>query len=163
MTPTRQITGSMVLAGMIAFFALIFAVNGVFVYFALDTWPGLSSTKSYDKGVRFNAVLEAAEAQSKLGWSSRLALAPAGAESLNLGVTMADKAGGGLPGLTVTVDLIRPAQEGLDQKLVLKETAAGRYSVRFSRPTSGRWYAIIQARSTRGETYKMQHELTVDP
>ena len=47
MPTERRITGRMVLVGLLTFFGVVFAVNGVFVYFALDSWPGLTTEAAY--------------------------------------------------------------------------------------------------------------------
>ena len=48
---TRPLTGKTVLIGFLAFFGLIFAVNGAFVYFALDSWPGLRYDSAAEAGL----------------------------------------------------------------------------------------------------------------
>jgi len=40
---SRPITGRMVLFGLVAFFGVVFAVNGTLIYFAIDSWSGLST------------------------------------------------------------------------------------------------------------------------
>ena len=59
----RRITGWTVFYGMVAFFGVIIAVNLTFVYFALDSWPGLTTQHAYEEGIAYNKTLEQAAAQ----------------------------------------------------------------------------------------------------
>ena len=68
------VTGRQVLAGLVATFALIFAVNGVFAYFAISTWPGYAQNDAYERGLRYNEVLDEARRQKALGWTSSVAM-----------------------------------------------------------------------------------------
>ncbi len=43
MTAPRPITGRAVLFGLLAFFGVVFAVNGALIFFALDSWSGLTT------------------------------------------------------------------------------------------------------------------------
>src|SRR5688572_2876208 len=68
--------GGHVLAAFLAFFGVIFAVNGVFLYMALSTHTGLVAQEPYRKGLHYNDRIAAAERQQALGWTSDLRLAP---------------------------------------------------------------------------------------
>ena len=65
--PPRQITGRMVLIGFILFFGVISVVNGIFMYMALHTWPGLTNTQAYKDGIKYNEVLADGERQADDG------------------------------------------------------------------------------------------------
>ena len=97
--PAFRITGRMVFFGLVAFFGLIAAVNGVFMFYALDTFPGLTTEDSYKKGIVYNRTLDDAEAQRRLGWNSSVGL---GADGM-LTVTMTDKIGAPLSGALVPI------------------------------------------------------------
>ncbi|MBT3306984.1 MAG: nitrogen fixation protein FixH, partial [Alphaproteobacteria bacterium] len=55
----QSITGRMVLIWLLAFFGTIFAVNAVLVFFALSSWPGLTTDKAYEEGIAYNRTLDA--------------------------------------------------------------------------------------------------------
>lgn len=76
MNPTRPITGKTVLFGMLAFFGVVFAVNGALVYFAIDSWSGLSTERPFEAGRNHDRTLAEAEAQAALGWNSAVTLTP---------------------------------------------------------------------------------------
>ena len=74
----REITGRTVLLSLVAFFGVVFAVNGVFFWFASDSWTGLSTEDAYRKGIAFNDQLARADAQKRLGWTAETDYASAG-------------------------------------------------------------------------------------
>jgi nitrogen fixation protein FixH len=53
---------------------LVVVVNGVMVWFALSTFPGLTTTQSYDRGRAYNQVIAEAERQDALGWTARVSM-----------------------------------------------------------------------------------------
>jgi nitrogen fixation protein FixH len=53
---------------------IVVLVNGVMVWLALSTFPGLTTTQSYDRGRAYNQVLAEAARQDALGWSARVSL-----------------------------------------------------------------------------------------
>jgi len=153
----RPITGRTVLFGMLAFFGVIIAVNMLFVYFALESWPGLSTDKAYEDGLAYNKTLEAAARQSELGWQSRVGLE----NGAQLSAMLLNKSGAGVSGGTVTARLVRPTHEGIDQTIMLKEFQPGHYLGPVSPLLPGRWK--VELRVTEGEQslYFMVHELRV--
>jgi len=155
------LTGRHVLVGMLAFFGLIFAVNGVFVFFALDTWPGLSTRHAYQEGLTYNETLAEAQAQRALGWNSAVDVAEGtGGQSATVRVT--GHAGAPVSGLTVAVELRRMVRDSDDHRLALAETDPGVYAAR-SDLAAGRWQAIVEAADAEGRTYLMVHDLMIRP
>ena len=65
----RPVTGYTVLAWMVGFFAVIFAANGVFIYLAAGSFPGLEVSSAYKAGQEYNGEIAAAAAQSARGWN----------------------------------------------------------------------------------------------
>ena len=55
------------------------AVNGVFTYFALESFGGLETEQAYLKGLDYNRTLEAAAAQRERGWQVELEQEPGSA------------------------------------------------------------------------------------
>ena len=51
---------------IVACFAVVFAVNGGFVYFALSSWPGLTVDHAYSDGLAYNTVIDEAAKEAKL-------------------------------------------------------------------------------------------------
>ena len=67
----RQLTGRMVLACLIAFFAVIFIVNGIMIRAAISTFGGVETASSYQAGLSFARDAEAARAQDARHWQCR--------------------------------------------------------------------------------------------
>lgn len=154
--PPRRITGRMVLYGFIAFFGVIAAVNAVFMYFALSTWPGLTTEDAYKKGIAYNRTLDDAARQKQLGWQSAVIFDLSG----NLAVSMTDKTGAPLTSAKVDVTLSRPLGSEVAQNVSLQETAPGRYAGKVEIPAQGRWQAAITAHRDNA-VYRMRHEVMV--
>ncbi len=60
---------------LIAFFGVIFAVNGYFLYSALSTHTGVVAIEPYRKGLAYNERIAADERQKALGWQRQTSLA----------------------------------------------------------------------------------------
>ena len=54
--------------GLLVALAIVFAVNGYFVYVALASFPGAAGTDGFDLSNGYDRVLSAAEGQAALGW-----------------------------------------------------------------------------------------------
>ncbi len=164
MTAPRPITGRAVLFGLSAFFGVVFAVNGALIFFALDSWSGLSTERPFAAGRDHDRTLARAEAQAALGWRSAVALVPSAVGAGQaVEVTLTGRTGAPLGGLEVELALRRPARGDLDRRLSLSETTAGRYRGTVALPLPGRWYAEIRVRGADGPRYRMEHEIAAEP
>jgi nitrogen fixation protein FixH len=164
MKAPRPITGRAVLFGLLAFFGVVFAANGALIYFAVDSWSGLSTERPFKAGRDHDRTLARAEAQAALGWRSAIALVPrAAGEGQTVEVTLTGRNDAPLGGLEVELALRRPARGDLDQRLRLSETTAGRYRGTVALPLPGRWYAEIRVRGADGPRYRMEHEIAAEP
>jgi nitrogen fixation protein FixH len=131
----------------VAFFAVVFAVNGFFAYKAVSTMPGVVDTHHYEKGLKYNELIAAAEKQAKLGWKCDVQFkSSADAKDAKKGkvqVVIVDGEGVALEKAQVQVVFMRPAQYGLDKDVVLKEVAAGNYENDMTLPAVGQWLASV--------------------
>lgn len=158
----RKITGRMVLIGFIVFFGVIGTVNGIFMYLALQTWPGLTTDDPYQKGLAYNDTLADGERQTALGWRSSVMLSDGGAgQPRAVAVTVTGKDGTPLQGLDVAVTFERAVGTPYTTVVVLRETMPGAYTGLVIAPLMGRWQADVTAKSTDGAHYRMMHEVTV--
>ncbi len=164
MTTERKITGRMVLVGLLAFFGVVFAVNGIFAYLAMDSWPGLTTEAAYEQGLAHDQFLAEAEAQTQRGWHSDLTIAPL-AEGNGQRVTarMTGKDGSALESLTVTVMLIRPVGDETAFTAVLNHQGGGFYQADVALPHRGRWRAEIIALGADSTAYRMVYDVMVMP
>lgn len=158
MPPTAkgEITGRHVLWGMIAFFGVIFAVNGWFLYSALSTHTGVVAVEPYRKGLAYNDRIAADERQHALGWTSSVSLDVAAGK---LDVALADRTGAPLGGLDLRGMIGRPSTVEHDAKLEFREAAPGRYEARLAGIEAGTWLLQLEAAhlTSAGEEILWRH------
>lgn len=152
----------MVLYGFLAFFGVIFAVNGLFVYFALDSWPGLRFENAYERGVNYNRILAAAESQAALKWTADLSVTPAADGRQRISVRMTRRDGSVIPGLNVQIDFSRLTHENDDFSVTVREGENGAYQALYRFPGPGRWMAEITAGDADGRTFRLVHDFTIE-
>ena len=70
----KELKGWHVLLIMLGFFGVMFAVNGVFLYHAITSFPGEDVKKSYVQGLNYNQTLSARASQADLGWRAEAGL-----------------------------------------------------------------------------------------
>jgi len=149
-----RIRGWHVLAGMVGFFALVFAIDGYFVSLAYRTFPGQVSDTPYEDGVRYNRKLAQLSAQARLGWRAAASVAPDGAVL----VSVRDRAGGPVPGLSADARLERPATEAGRIRLAFAEQAPGDYVARPGR-LAGSWDLTVAFHGAAGR-FEAERRLT---
>ena len=64
----ERLEGRHVLLGLVAFFGVMFAVNGVFLYYAVGTFNGFETLSAYQRGLEYNTRIASDAAQAQLGW-----------------------------------------------------------------------------------------------
>ena len=64
----KGIEGRHVLIGLVAFFGVMLVANGIFVYYALETFAGGDTSDPYRKGMHYNETLAEAARQDERGW-----------------------------------------------------------------------------------------------
>ena len=156
--------GGHVLAFFLAFFGVIFAVNGVFLYAALSTHTGLVAQEPYRKGLHYNDRIAAAARQEALRWMPDLRLV---AESGALTLALTDASGLPVPGLEITGAIGRPSTVQHDTKLALSETAPGRYAADVGAREPGDWLVTLEAARVsdagRDIVYRLRRRLWLKP
>ena len=158
MTGARQLTGRHVLFILLAGFGVVFAVNGVMAWFAIDSFPGLVSKDAYREGLEYNRTIAAREAQEKLGWQVDVAVAGAGTTRA-VTARFRDRDGHPLSGLRVNAAMVRPVAAGSDRRAVLDETAPGDYRAEIALPSLGNWLLDVEAVRRDGTQWRMERSL----
>ena len=139
---SRQVTGRMVLACLVGFFAVIAGVNAIMIRAAVSTFGGVETGNAYQAGVAFAREIAAAEAQDALHWDVR-AKVSAAAGATELEVMATDAAGRPLTGLTATARLVHPADKRADHVVALGEDAPGVFKGRTD-AVAGQWALVIE-------------------
>ncbi|MGH1421564.1 MAG: FixH family protein [Hyphomonas sp.] len=115
---SRELKGWHVLMWMLGFFGIMFAVNGVFLYQALTSFPGEDVEKSYLQGLNYNDTLNARAAQEALGWTAAI-----GVEDGMLIVAISDDANVPVSGLNLSGTIHR--QSTTKNDMILQFSALG--------------------------------------
>jgi nitrogen fixation protein FixH len=118
-----KITGWHVLIGVSAFFALVIAVDVVFMVLAYRTFSGQVASNPYEAGLAFNQTLAQRQREASLGWSA--AVETEGGKAVV--VRVLDRANHPVDRLSLTGSLERPATETGKQVLDFKPLGDGRY------------------------------------
>lgn len=156
-----ELTGRHVLYAMIGFFGVVFLVNGTFVYFATSSWTGLETDNAYIRGLAYNRTLEAASAQDALGWDMQFDVAAPGLRSAVLTARVVNVEAAPVRGLTVAVEIRRPATDAEDRMVALEESDPGVFSGAVDLPFAGNWDMRMTARDERADLYVVERRVWI--
>lgn len=155
---SRKLTGRHVAIAFVAFFAAIFAVNGVFLYVSLSSHPGVTSGDAYREGLKYNREIEAADRQKALGWRTAVT-----AERGIVALTLHDRSGAAVHGADVALTIRRPAHDGADTARATREIGPGLYAATQPVPDAGRWLLRFDIRKPGGAYLRVEEEVFVSP
>ncbi len=154
------LTGRHVLIAVLAFFGVVFAVNGVMTYIALDSFSGLATEDAYRKGLRYNEQLATADAQAAQGWRVKVDYRE-GSGSLRL--TLRDKDDLPLRSLQIEGIVGRPATAQHDRQLAFVQSSPGVYEAQAGVLPVGRWLVKLYARETpESAPYRIERRLWLE-
>lgn len=140
----RELTGRMVLLLLVAFFGIVFAVNGVMVREALSTFGGVETDSSYKAGQMFEHEVALAKAQDGRHWQVDAKLTPAAAGGTVLDIVARDAKGAALTGLAAVVTFERPPDRRLDRTLAVAEVSPGHFRGSAAALAGGQWTIVIE-------------------
>lgn len=139
----------------VLFFAVIAIVNGVMVIMAVETHTGLVTDHAYEKGLSYNQVIAASDAQQKLGWQARIEFIPQGGSSGFVRVTLTDTNSTVIKPDHLEITFMRLTQEGYDFSIKMQ---SGQTEVRF--PLAGLWEARLFA-TKDGQSFQQSERLVI--
>ncbi len=158
------ISGRHVLAGLIAFFLLVLAVNCAMIYTALSTFGGLDNANAYRDGLAYNARISAASAQAERGWHDTVETL---ADPPRLRISLLDRAGAPVTGLDLKASMARPATNRYDAPLALRETGPGLFEASLADVAPGSWILTYEAAPSGGRdgetVYRARKRLWLKP
>jgi nitrogen fixation protein FixH len=128
---------------------LVVVVNGVMVYFALSTFPGLTTQNSYDRGRSYNRIIEEAARQDALGWRAEVAL-----RGERIALVVLDREGRAVEGL-VEAELARP----LEGTRVALGAARPRDGFALPELRAGQWEFRGAFTDARGQRFDIRQRL----
>lgn len=120
----RAIRGVHVLWMICGFFAVIIALDSLFVFWALRSFPGEQVKNSYVVGLDYNSEVAQRRAQEKLGWTAEAGLVSDAGQQLV--VRMRSAGGEAVTGLRISTSLHVPGERQSDS-IDLVELAPGEY------------------------------------
>lgn len=139
-----RLKGIHVLAMLLAFFGVVFGVNGVMIYLAVGSFPGSVTASSYTASQRYNGEIATAVAQAERGWHVDEHLVRDAGGTARLTLTVRDKAGAPVDALAFTARLQHPAKLGADVLGTVEPLGAGRYAGRFDAVEAGQWTLSVE-------------------
>ncbi len=156
----RELTGRAVLLWLVAFFGVIFAVNGVLVQAAISTFGGVETASSYKAGLQFEQDVATAQRQEALHWqvSGKLTRDKAGEAVLD--VIARDANGAPLAGLSANVRLAHPANERLDHVIPVRAVAVGAFHGQAETPP-GQWELIVDLFRGEERVFRSRSRVTL--
>lgn len=149
--PARRFTGWHMTATLVAFFAVVIAVNMLMAMVAVQSFGGTVVDNSYVASQRFNGWLAAARTQDRLRWKEEVTVGRARHVVLRLG----DDAGSPVRGGTVKALAQHPLGQAADIALAFHEAAPGRYVSGTVLPP-GRWRVRLDIRHAGGEQHLLR-------
>jgi len=138
----REVTGLTVLLWLVAFFGVVFVVNGIMVKAATSTFGGVETSSSYKAGQMFEQEVARAEKQDAQHWQVAGTLTRDKAGEAVLDITARDERGAPVTGLSAKARLAHPADERLDHVIALAGAGAGEFRGQTAAP-AGQWELIV--------------------
>ena len=159
---SRALSGRMVLLWFIMFFATIFAVNGIMMRFAYNSFSGIDADNAYRTGLQFTQDVNAANAQDALGWTVSAAIAPDSGGRHRIDVRATDGANKVPDDTRAIVRLIHPANRRFDRVIAMAASGPGQFSG-FTDAAPGQWDVNIELYSGERRTFLSHNRFTLDP
>ncbi len=133
---------------IVLFFVMLTVFFGWFYHIASSSFTGVVTDGAYEKGLQYNNVIAAVEAQEERGWSSTFLKKDGG-----IYFSLKDKNGEAVSGASVHLWLIRPVHDGIDQHMEMTETTPGVYFSPVQLPERGLWEVRVDAEK-QGQGYQ---------
>ncbi|MFC3440417.1 FixH family protein [Sphingobium rhizovicinum] len=130
----RRFTGWHMTGILVAFFAVVIAVNLLMATVAIRSFGGTVVDNSYVESQKFNRYLAQARAQDRLGWTDAVALDAA----RHVTLALTDSAGAPIRDARIAAVAQHPLGRAPDIAISFHETAPGHY-VGDVRLPAGRW------------------------
>lgn len=140
---TKGLRGIHVLFWLLGLFSVMIAVNTVFVFWALKSFPGEQVKNSYVLGLDYNREVERRREQEKLGWTSEVGLVRVGGGHLVVRMLHADQSP--ITGLSVSAS-VHVAGEARSETVALTEASPGEYIAAVAVPANVRMELHVSAR-----------------
>jgi nitrogen fixation protein FixH len=142
-----------ILFAFLAFFGVIFILDGIFVYIAVSTQTGVVTERAYEKGLEYNDVLAHAKNQPNLNDTVSF-------KDKILRWDLRNENNKAIKNAVTTARIIRPIQDGHDFDIILNYKNNGIYEAELEFPFKGLWVAKLESQWNK-KTYKTTHKFIV--
>lgn len=136
-----ELKGHHVLIILLSAFAVVLGVNMIFAYWAVVTNNPREAVGAYEKGLQYNTQLDADGKQAALGWTHTAEIP----DARTVRISLVDKAGAPVTGLTISGHIGRPASDHFDRPATFTETQPGVYTMSTDELEAGGWLASLTA------------------
>ncbi|MQX38022.1 FixH family protein [Roseospira navarrensis] len=146
-------------------FMVVLGANMTMLYFATSTFSGLSTRQAYVEGLAYNDKVAQEEAQEALGWTWTADLVGVDRDGdvrrATLRLDGRDAENRPLSGASVTAEIRRPAEQGMDQTVSFVPVGEGGYETAVTLPKPGQWDMLFTVQ--RGDdTFVMRRRLRTE-
>jgi nitrogen fixation protein FixH len=147
-------SGRRVLVAFILFFGIVFSVNGIMVWFAIDSWPGLTSRQTYRDDALHSQAQAARSMDAALGWTVSIDAKPSGDGGYGVVVSVTGSDNAAPPDFRPHAVLRRPVSEKMDRALDLEPVGDGTWRGRIDPPAAGHWVIRVTAPTPSGGVWQ---------
>jgi nitrogen fixation protein FixH len=158
----RPLTGRTVLIALIAFFVVVFGVNGLMMKLAIDTLPGTEVDSAYGASIAYEGEIAAARDQAKRDWKVDAKVERDATGKATLQVEARDRNGAPLAGLNFSGRLERPTDKRADKELALAEIGGGIYRGDAAGVTPGLWDLVLEGDNAGRRVFLSKNRLTLN-
>ena len=152
-----QLTGWHVLLMLVAFFGVVFTVNGIFIYYSQTTWTGLLPGNGYEASRRYNKEAAKARAILAKGWQTKVLVPKDG----RIIIELRDRKGKPVSGLKASGSAMRPVGMKGDRMITFRERGIGRYVLEGEALATGAWRMDVKFTRSGELQWRAQAEFVV--
>lgn len=156
----REVTGRMVLAAIVGFFAVVFAANFTMATLAVSTFGGVETRNAYQAGLLYSQEIAAARAQEARKWQVDATISPLRADGVTIEV--AARNGTGLPvsGVELVATFAHPANRREDRVVSLEPSGSGVYrGIIDIKP--GQWDLVVEVNKDGERMFRSRNRVHV--
>lgn len=156
MAERGKLTGKHVLLMVIAFFGVMIIANVFFISAAVNSFPGVTDDRAYQRGLAYNQQLAARAAQAALGWRAEIIEVTRNEASGEIFMRMESAGGAALSGLLIEGTLQRPASREGDQPIAFIYAGGGLYKASVDAFAPGVWDLTARAQNAEGDAFDIE-------
>jgi nitrogen fixation protein FixH len=153
-----RLTGWKFLAILLGVFGVVASANGIMIYYAISTFPGVIDDHAYEHGISYGRDIASAQAQDKLGWKVDGKVTRLLGGKAEFAITIRDDAGAVVTGLQVAAILEFQPDRRRDLNLQLSEVGPGQYKAE-ALASAGAWMLDVAASRDGAVAYRSRNRL----